>query len=146
MCYSIKGSLYKILDLLRGNNYFSYNFLNSYAIFKEEDIIHSENIVNMLNNLMKKELAICPRCGYYVKGIIINLSNPTIYRIIHEKVGQKINFFPEFFRDFRISFPNCGFSFQICGFLLILGIRKIYNNFKISFQIKNFILNFLSYY
>ena len=112
MCYCIKGSLYQILDLLRGNNffcfaykleegctntnciknYFSYNYLNPYIIFKEEDIIHSDNIVNKFNNLMKNELSICTRCGYDERGIIINLSNPTFYRIIHEKFAPKVFF------------------------------------------------------
>ena len=112
MCYGRKGSLYQILDLLRCNNFFcfeykleegctntnciknhfSLNFLNPYIIFKEDDVINSEKIDNKFYNLMKNELSICNKCGYDSKGNILNSSNPTFYRIIHEKISPKVFF------------------------------------------------------
>ena len=41
---------------------------------------------------MKNELSICNKCGYDNKGKILNSSNPTFYRIIHEKISPKVFF------------------------------------------------------
>jgi len=112
MCFGTICSLYQILDLYICNNYFcfeyileegctntnyvknyqSHNFLNPYAIFKEEDVINSESIDIKFKNLMKNELSICNKCGYDEEGVIFNLSNPTFYRIIHEKISPKVFF------------------------------------------------------
>ena len=112
MCFKKKGSLYQILDLLRGNNIFCYeykleegctnkdcikklnsiNYLNPYIVFKEEDLISNENILSKFNKLMRNEITACKKCGYSPEGEILDISNPTFYRIIQDKLEPKIIF------------------------------------------------------
>ena len=74
MLFKKKGTIYQILDLLRGNNIFcikysleegctkhncikrstSINYLNTYIIFKEEDILKNETIISKFNSLGSK--------------------------------------------------------------------------------------------
>ena len=105
------------------------NYINPYIIFKEEDILNDSNIINKFNSLLANDLTTCKRCGYNKEGNILNISNPTFYRLINGKKFPKIiyvlfdllnyndngsrneqkkNFFPEF-QNSRIipEFQNC---------------------------------------
>ena len=112
MCFKKKGSLYQILDLLRCNNIFCYeykleegcsnknciknkisnNYLNPYIVFQEEEIISNENIISKFKKLMRNEISACIKCGYSPDGDILDIENPTYYRIIHDKIQPKIIF------------------------------------------------------
>ena len=83
MCFMKKGTIYQILDLLRGNNLFciqylleegctkynwikrtiSTNYLNPYIVFKEEDILNNETIISKFSSLLVNELTTCKKCG-----------------------------------------------------------------------------------
>ena len=70
----------------------SKNYLNPYIIYKEEDIISNESISNKFNSLLTNELTTCKKCGYNDKGIILDESKPTFYRLIIKKLFPKIIF------------------------------------------------------
>ena len=61
-------------------------------MFKEEDIISNENIISKFNKLMRNEISACIKCGYSPDGDILDIENPTYYRIIHDKIQPKIIF------------------------------------------------------
>ena len=81
MLFKKKGTIYQILDLLRGNNIFcikysleegctkhnfikssiSTNYLNPYLVFKEEDFLKKETIISKYNSLLINELTTCKK-------------------------------------------------------------------------------------
>ena len=61
------------------------NYLNPYIIFKEEDALKDSNIISKFNSLLANDLTTCKRCGYSKDGKILNISNPTFYRLIKNK-------------------------------------------------------------
>ena len=73
------------------NRLVTMNYLNPYIIFKEEDILNDSNIINKFNSLLANDLTTCKRCGYNKDGKILNISNPTFYRLINGKKFPKNN-------------------------------------------------------
>ena len=112
MCFERKGSLYQILDLFRYDKNFCFeykleegctnincmnrlitmNYLNPYIIFREEDIKNNSNIIKKINSLLANDLTTCNRCGYDKEGNILNIDNPTFYRLINCKKFPKVLF------------------------------------------------------
>ena len=73
-------------------NIISNNYLHPYIVYKAEDINNNIDIISMFNNLMCNDLNTCKKCGYDKEGMIINIANPTFYRIIRNKIPPKILF------------------------------------------------------
>ena len=84
---------YKLLEGCSKCNYKieTYNYLNPYIIYRENDILKEENIPNKINQLMINELTTCKICGYENEKIK-DINNPAFYRIITEKITPNIIF------------------------------------------------------
>ena len=68
------------------------NYLNPYIIFREEVIINNSNIIKKINSLLANDLTTCNRCGYDKEGNILNIDNPSFYRLINCKKFPKVLF------------------------------------------------------
>ena len=64
---------YKLLEGCSKCNYKieTYNYLNPYIIYGENDILKKENIPNKINQLMINELTTCKICGYEMRKLKI---------------------------------------------------------------------------
>ena len=70
----------------------STNYLNPYIIFNEEDILNNETIESKFNKLLTNELSTCKKCGYNSKGDILDIKNPTYFRLVNKITLPKIFF------------------------------------------------------